>query len=61
MTDSLLKESPLLVALNKEKTVYDGFISVQVGARALASAKNKLVQVCCFPVTMVTPNKVYSL
>uniref|UniRef100_A0AAR2ITC7 RING-type domain-containing protein n=1 Tax=Pygocentrus nattereri TaxID=42514 RepID=A0AAR2ITC7_PYGNA len=29
MTDTLLKESPLLVALDKEKTVYDGFISVQ--------------------------------
>ncbi|XP_036430194.1 E3 ubiquitin-protein ligase FANCL [Colossoma macropomum] len=29
MTDSLLKESPLLVALDKERTVYDGFISVQ--------------------------------
>ncbi|XP_030628298.1 E3 ubiquitin-protein ligase FANCL [Chanos chanos] len=30
MTDSLLiKESPLLVPLNKDKTVYDGFITVQ--------------------------------
>lgn len=30
MTERLLKECPLLVALDKEKTVYDGFISVQV-------------------------------
>ncbi|KAI5625082.1 E3 ubiquitin-protein ligase FANCL [Silurus asotus] len=29
MADNLLKECPLLVALDKEKTVYDGFISVQ--------------------------------
>ncbi|XP_062851652.1 E3 ubiquitin-protein ligase FANCL isoform X2 [Trichomycterus rosablanca] len=29
MADSLFKVSPLLVALDKEKTIYDGFISVQ--------------------------------
>lgn len=27
---SLVKENPLLVPLNKDKTVYDGFITVQV-------------------------------
>ncbi|XP_053477396.1 E3 ubiquitin-protein ligase FANCL [Ictalurus furcatus] len=29
MSENLLKECPLLVALDKEKTIYDGFISVQ--------------------------------
>lgn len=36
MSENLLKECPLLVALDKEKTIYDGFISVQVSL-----AKNK--------------------
>lgn len=30
MESSLVKDNPLLLPLNKEKTVYDGFITVQV-------------------------------
>lgn len=30
MESSLVKDNPLLLPLNKKKTVYDGFITVQV-------------------------------
>lgn len=30
MESTLVKDNPLLLPLNKEKTIYDGFITVQV-------------------------------
>ncbi len=30
MESSLVKENPLLLPLNKDKTVYDGFITIRV-------------------------------
>uniref|UniRef100_A0A3Q2PJ02 Uncharacterized protein n=1 Tax=Fundulus heteroclitus TaxID=8078 RepID=A0A3Q2PJ02_FUNHE len=35
MESSLIRDNPLLLPLNKEKTVYDGFITVQVGVPAM--------------------------
>uniref|UniRef100_A0AAY4E5L9 RING-type domain-containing protein n=1 Tax=Denticeps clupeoides TaxID=299321 RepID=A0AAY4E5L9_9TELE len=48
METLLMKESPLLLPLNKQKTVYDGFITVQVGLLGAGMQVISLSLFACF-------------